>query len=603
MKYWMRISIPTLLILLILLNGLLLIQRQYLNAYLLQDYENNYKEQIEVQASTQAAAISMYLVEQNFTKRNVDISVEEFEETVKEIIQKLLTNIETREYDGTVIPDYENYLRSIVDAIKVRNNYEDRGISGEELEQIVYDVLNELFVRHLARIEGEEIIEDGYLTPEEFERYTREIVRAVVVRLPDRLFLSESEKVRSLISNYVNNQPYEDNGIFLRLYNIPLKKGSSQNNTDSYIEYYKSDHLQKNSVNIEDLENGDVKIVNTILDGTLGCVMCELPGFKGFKLMYIQSLIEHSWDRVFNLLQLFGLVASVLVAVILMLSMWKMSKPVSDLTAATREIALGDRSHRIDPVGWGEVAELASLFNSMADETQRLELVEEDAERKQRFLDSFTHELRTPLTNIHGYSELMKRVQLSEEDRLRYLDYVMHESRRLNRLSEELFGLTVLRENTTKMERVSCGRLLDFAEQTLREKAQKKDVRLVCEQSDCTVYGSKALLESLCTNLCENAIRACEAGDEVRVSFREEEDGAVLRVADTGRGIAPEDLAHITEPFYRVDKARSRAEGGVGLGLYLCSEIVRIHGAVMAFDSKEGEGTTVTVRFPRQEQN
>ena len=197
----------------------------------------------------------------------------------------------------------------------------------------------------------------------------------------------------------------------------------------------------------------------------------------------------------------------------------------------------------------------------------------------------------------------MKRVQLSEEDRLRYLDYIMHESRRLNRLSEELFNLTVLRENTAQMEQVSCAALLDTVRQSLQEKAGRKGVSLVCGNSDCTVYGNAALLESLCTNLAENAVRACGQGDEVRMSVRAEDGETVLRVADTGMGIAPDQLEHITEPFYRVDKARSRAEGGVGLGLYLCSEIVRIHGAAMSFDYREGEGTTVTVRFRAEKTN
>ena len=393
---------------------------------------------------------------------------------------------------------------------------------------------------------------------------------------------------------------------YLRLYK---EKEPNENDNLSgnsvFEEYFKDDLLQIIDLDLESLKDGKTKSFEGKTEGTVACVMKSLQYCDNFKLVLIQPIddMDLMWYHAKDVITIITIIAAVLVVIIILLSMWEMSKPVTDLAKATRKYAQGDRSQKLDPIGWDEVAELARLFNSMADETQRLELVEEDAERKQRFLDSFTHELRTPLTNIHGYSELMKRVQLTEEDRLRYLDYVMHESRRLNRLSEELFGLTVLRENTTRMERVSCGRLLDFAEQTLREKARKKDVRLVCEQSDCTVYGSKALLESLCTNLCENAIRACAEGDEVRVSFREEEDGAVLRVADTGRGIAPEDLAHITEPFYRVDKARSRAEGGVGLGLYLCSEIVRIHGAAMAFDSKEGEGTTVTVRFPRQEQN
>ena len=431
-------------------------------------------------------------------------------------------------------------------------------------------------------------------------------------------------EIKPLMENYLKYHTYQQDGIYLSLYKTErvltkkidfstpidltywndseLFSFTYQYQTD-YDQCYRNDPLQKHPIEPKTLEDGDVHFVKDIRDGTLACAMRPLPDCRNFCLVFIQSYDRDLGDRTLKIIQILGLVASAILAVFMLLIMRRMLKPVSDLTAATREFAQGDRSQRIDPIGWDEVAELARLFNSMADENQRLELVEEDAERKQRFLDSFTHELRTPLTNIHGYSELMKRVQLTEEDRLRYLDYVMHESRRLNRLSEELFGLTVLRENTTKMERVSCGRLLDFAEQTLREKARKKDVRLVCEQSDCTVYGSKALLESLCTNLCENAIRACEAGDEVRVSFREEEDGAVLRVADTGRGIAPEDLAHITEPFYRVDKARSRAEGGVGLGLYLCSEIVRIHGAAMSFESQEGEGTTVTVRFPKPEQD
>ena len=399
---------------------------------------------------------------------------------------------------------------------------------------------------------------------------------------------ADPDEVRQLTADYLKAQSFQKNGIFLRLYK-------------DYQPYYKDDTLGKYPVGLSTLEDGEAHFVYNIKDGTLACAMRTLPDCDSYKLVYIRSFTEFSWNRNFNIIQMFGLIASILLAAVMLFSVWKLTKPVSDLTAATREYARGDRSQRIDPIGWDEVAELASLFNSMADETQRLELVEEDAERKQRFLDSFTHELRTPLTNIHGYSELMKRVQLTEEDRLRYLDYIMHESRRLNRLSEELFGLTVLRENTTQMERVSCGRLLDFVEQTLQEKARKKDVSLVCEQSECTVSGNKALLESLCTNLCENAIRACEAGDEVRIGFREEDDGTVLRVSDTGRGIPPGELEHITEPFYRVDKARSRAEGGVGLGLYLCSEIVRVHGAAMSFDSREGEGTTATVCFPKQE--
>ena len=493
MKHWMRIYIPLTLVFLLLFDGVILLQREYTNEYLLKKAEQELQQKVSESATYQALAVSRYLRK-------------------------------------AFVGDAQG--RSIEDRMDIWK-------------------------------------------------------------------AANPATVRPLIESYVEDQPYQQKNIYFRLYKESMINGEEYN----LKMYYKDDPLQKHPIELSALEDGEVHFTSNIFDGNLACVMRSLPDCEEYKLVYIQSFSQITWEHLLNIIQIFGLIAPILLAVFMLISVWRMTKPVSDLAAATREYARGNRTQRIDPIGWGEVAELASLFNSMADETQRLELVEEDAQRKQRFLDSFTHELRTPLTNIHGYSELMKRVQLTEEDRLRYLDYVMHESRRLNRLSEELFGLTVLRENTTQMERVSCGRLLDFAEQTLREKAQKKNVRLVCEQSDCTVYGNKALLESLCINLCENAIRACEEGDEVRIGFREEDGQIVLRVADTGRGIAAEELEHITEPFYRVDKARSRAEGGVGLGLYLCSEIVRIHGAVMAFDSREGEGTTVTVRFPRQEQN
>ena len=497
MKYWMRIFIPAVMILLILLNGLLLIQRQQLGDLLVQRAEESEKQGIIEEAEHQANAVSRYMKEW--------------------------------------------YIKGAAD----RNEIDER----------------------LAAWRN-----------------------------------AEPEEIRPIMEGYVKNQTFPQRGVDLRLYKYSAKNdGDTQKN---FSECYRNDTLRKSLADLYELKSGELQVIPRGFNETMGVIMRELPDCPDYKLVFIQSITpKNTYDGVLNIIQIFGLAASALVVIVLLVSMRSLTKPVSELTQATREYAKGDRSQRLDPIGWDELAELASLFNSMADETRRLELVEEDAGRKQRFLDSFTHELRTPLTNIYGYSELMKRVQLSEEDRLRYLDYIMHESRRLNRRSEELFNLTVLRENTAQMDQVSCAALLDTVRQSLQEKAGRKGVSLVCENSDCTVYGNAALLESLCTNLAENAVRACGQGDEVRISVRAEDGETVLRVADTGMGIAPDQLEHITEPFYRVDKARSRAEGGVGLGLYLCSEIVRIHGAAMSFDSREGEGTTVTVRFRAEKTN
>ena len=113
----------------------------------------------------------------------------------------------------------------------------------------------------------------------------------------------------------------------------------------------------------------------------------------------------------------------------------------------------------------------------------------------------------------------------------------------------------------------------------------------------CTVQGEAALLESLMVNLADNAVKACGPGGSVRLCARRETGRLMLTVQDTGRGMDAETLAHIGEPFYRPDKARSREQGGAGLGLALCFQIAQSHGAALSFTSAPGAGTTAAVIF------
>lgn len=336
---------------------------------------------------------------------------------------------------------------------------------------------------------------------------------------------------------------------------------------------------------------------------TLVCVCGPIPDFEDYRLLYIRDIsgVEQTWTRLQLLFFLVSVGVSMLLAGLLLLVVNRVTRPIAKLAAAADAVGRGDYSVHVPAKGKDEVAQLTARFNQMTDEVQEhVEQLRDEAARKQRFLDNFTHELRTPLTNIYGYSELMTRVPVSEDDRLRYLHYIMRESKRLNRMSDELFSMTVLRADEPETADVDCAGLIEAAVQTLQAKAGAKGVALLPEASVCHVRGSWSLLESLIVNFTENAIRACGAGGTVRISFRAEDGAAVLRVADDGRGMSAEELAHIAEPFYRVDKARSRAEGGCGLGLALCSRIVRIHGAQLHFDSAPGRGTTVTVRFPRE---
>lgn len=271
-------------------------------------------------------------------------------------------------------------------------------------------------------------------------------------------------------------------------------------------------------------------------------------------------------------------------AILLLALVSRVTRPLTRLAEVANEIAAGNYDKRVVVQGRDELAQLTSDFNHMAGEIHdRVRQLQEESRKKQRFLDNFTHELRTPLTNIHGYSEIMLRTVFSEEDCIRYLQYMMQESKRLNQMSVELFNLTVLQNSEIERELVPCQALMAAAVQTLEQKAAQKQVELTFAESEQVLWGSWALLESLIVNLCENALRACSPGDWVHVSFHPVENGPVLQVTDSGVGMAQEELSRIAEPFYRVDRARTRAEGGVGLGLYLCSEIARLHSAAIAF--------------------
>ena len=144
---------------------------------------------------------------------------------------------------------------------------------------------------------------------------------------------------------------------------------------------------------------------------------------------------------------------------------------------------------------------------------------------------------------------------------------------------------------------VSMDRLCAEAARISLPAMHAKDLSLVTQAEEGVLRGDPALLQTLLQNLLDNARKASEPGAVVVLEGRETEEGYRLSVSDQGRGIPEEELGKITEAFYMVDKSRSRAEGGAGLGLALCREIAELHGGVLRFESQLGLGTKVTVEL------
>ncbi len=285
---------------------------------------------------------------------------------------------------------------------------------------------------------------------------------------------------------------------------------------------------------------------------------------------------------------------SLILAVCLYFILKKLSGPLEKLRKTTEIIEAGDFSVTAEEKGSDEFTLLARSFNAMlAKINDQMAVLEREAERKQMLVDNMAHELRTPLTSIHGYAEYIEKANTTEERRLISAKYIMSESERLQKISDILLDGAFIRENEIELADTDLGAVLSDACEKLQMRAEHAQVEIICDTAPVTVKGNETLLSMLFYNLTENAIKACSSGGRVKISCS---DGQAI-IEDNGKGMTEEQLLHITEPFYRTDKSRSRAEGGAGLGLALCKQIVRTHGARMRFESEIGKGTKTYVTF------
>ncbi|MBR0135731.1 MAG: HAMP domain-containing histidine kinase [Clostridia bacterium] len=283
---------------------------------------------------------------------------------------------------------------------------------------------------------------------------------------------------------------------------------------------------------------------------------------------------------------------SLLLAAVLLPLLKRLTVPLERLEETADRISGGELDVRADESGGDEFASLAKSFNTMVGRVNaQMDELKTEAETKQRLVDDMAHELRTPITAIRGYAEYLERAAVPEEERLEALSYIVSESDRLKRISEKILDSAFIRENEIKKEPVRLDEVLNEAARPLEAKAAGKGVTLRLETEPCEVKGDGVLLSMLFSNLIENAINACTEGGEVKAGC----SGGAAFVFDNGRGMTEEQLLHITEPFYRTDKSRSRADGGAGLGLALCQRIASAHGTRLEYSSEPGKGTKVTV--------
>jgi len=276
----------------------------------------------------------------------------------------------------------------------------------------------------------------------------------------------------------------------------------------------------------------------------------------------------------------------------------RLTRPIEDLSAAATMIARGDHTRRARVNTRDEISDLAAQFNRMADEIEkRIDLLNAQASEKQRFIDNLTHELKNPLTSIIGYANLLQTAKYDEETFYTAVEYIRGEGRRILDLTDRLFDLIMYRKQTLQCADTPLAPLFREVADLMQFKLEEKSLTLHAAVDIPSLRVDRDLIKAALINIIDNAVKASRPGGAIRLSAALRDGAACVTVEDHGKGIPAGDIAKITEPFYRVHKTRTTDEKGIGLGLAITSEIVKLHGAKLLIESEPGKGTRMRICF------
>ena len=268
-------------------------------------------------------------------------------------------------------------------------------------------------------------------------------------------------------------------------------------------------------------------------------------------------------------------------------------KPLREFSDKIEEVQIQNLADsRIEESKIKELNQLSVSYNKM------LERLQDAFEVQRQFTANAAHELRTPLSLMQVQLDLYNSTRHSDQDAdtLQTIKMVTEQNDRLSKMVKTLLDMSEL-QTVGRDEKIIVDALIDEVLEDLEPLAQEKNIKLIGKCKDITMVGSDILIYRLVYNLVENAIKYNHSGGQVTVTAYKEQKHIYLSVADTGSGIPKELRERVFEPFFRVDKSRSRKLGGVGLGLALVHEIVRVHDGSITVKSNPSGGTILEMIF------
>jgi len=272
------------------------------------------------------------------------------------------------------------------------------------------------------------------------------------------------------------------------------------------------------------------------------------------------------------------------------------TRPLSGLNRGIQRMSKGDFSARVKVRGSGEMRQLALAFNSMSEKLETLD------QSRNQFVSNASHELKTPLATMKIMIEsLIYQPDMDKALRTEFMTDINNEIDRLSAIVSDLLTLVQMDSQNVKLtrENLSIAQLIKENAHRLQPIADQKNQKIQLTLSDpCDIYADKSKLNQVIYNLMENAVKYTQNGGVIKVNLQRQGRDAHFTVSDNGPGIPKENLPHIFDRFYRVDKARSREKGGTGLGLSIVHQLVLLHGGAISVESEEGKGATFIVELP-----
>lgn len=281
-------------------------------------------------------------------------------------------------------------------------------------------------------------------------------------------------------------------------------------------------------------------------------------------------------------------------ALLIVLSVRYIVRPIQHLTRATKEMAKGDFNIHVKTNRKDEIGQLTTSFNHMAHELGMLEKI------RRQFVSDVSHEIQSPLTSIKGFTQALKNKKMDEATRIQLLEIIESESNRLSRLSEGLLQLSTLEYEHLQLNkhRFRLDEQIRNVIISLEPQWSIKQLAIDLEIEEIFITADEDKLNQIWANLIGNSIKFTEEHGNIQVRGRVSNRNIQISIIDSGAGIEAEELHDIFKPFYKVDKSRDTTIGGNGIGLSIVKRIIELHHSQIHVESKVGEGTTFTITFP-----